>query len=122
MSPTFTGRRSTRRLSLCLLACSLLALSACGTKPPEPEPQPLCLPPQIPSAKATGGIRVIQFNNQLPAVAAEEGATFVDIFSNMNPQTMLMADGLHLNEAGNQKVAELFYAAIKTRYHREPGQ
>ncbi|RAR40262.1 hypothetical protein DP092_02410 [Pseudomonas sp. MDMC224] len=36
-------------LSLCLLACSLLALSACGTKPPEPEPQPLCPPPQIPS-------------------------------------------------------------------------
>ncbi|PIA66379.1 hypothetical protein CDR19_25170 [Ectopseudomonas toyotomiensis] len=46
---TFTGRRSTRRLSLCLLACSLLALSACGTNPPEPEPQLLCPPPQIPS-------------------------------------------------------------------------
>ncbi len=49
MSPTSTARRSTPTLSLCLLACSLLALSACGTKPPEPEPEPLCPPPQIPA-------------------------------------------------------------------------
>lgn len=34
-------------LSLCLLACSLVALSGCGTKPPEPEPQ--CPKPQIPA-------------------------------------------------------------------------
>ena len=80
------------------------------------------LPPQRATAKATGGARIGQFNSQLPAVALEEGATFVDIFSNINPQTMLMPDGLHINETGNQKLAELFYAAIKARYHREPVQ
>lgn len=79
------------------------------------------LPPQIPTAKATGGSRIGQFNSQLPAVAAEEGATFVDVFSNF-PTSMLLPDGLHITEAGNQKLAELFYAAIRARYHREPGQ
>ena len=79
------------------------------------------LPPQVPSAKATGGARIGQFNSQLPAVASEEGATFVDIFSNFST-SLLMPDGLHITEAGNQKLAELFYAAIKARYHREPAQ
>lgn len=80
------------------------------------------LPPQIPTAKATGGARIAEFNSWLPSVAAEEGATLVDIHSNINTATMLMADGLHLNETGNVKLAELFYAAIKAKYHREPGQ
>lgn len=79
------------------------------------------LPPQIATTKATGGARIAQFNSQLPGVAAEEGATLVDIFSNVDAQTMLMPDGLHLNEAGNQKLAELFYNALKARYHKEPG-
>lgn len=78
------------------------------------------LPPQIPTAKATGGARITAFNQQLPAVAAEEGADFVDVFSNIDTQTMLMPDGLHLNEAGNVKLAALFYAKIKERFHREP--
>ena len=78
------------------------------------------LPPQIPTAKATGGSRIAAFNSQLPAVATEEGASFVDIHSHIDTATMLMPDGLHLNEAGNVKVAELFYAALKAKYHREP--
>ena len=58
----------------------------------------------------------------LPAVAAEEGATFVDLYSGINASTMLMPDGLHLNESGNVKVAELFYAALKAKYHKAPAQ
>lgn len=80
------------------------------------------LPQQIPTTKATGGARINQFNSQLPGVATEEGATLVDVYSNINPQTMLMPDGLHLNEAGNVKLAELFYAALKARYHQNPPQ
>lgn len=80
------------------------------------------LPPQIPTTKATGGTRIVEFNSSLPAVAAEEGATLVDIHSNINTATMLMPDGLHLNETGNVRLAEVFYAAIKAKYHREPGQ
>ena len=79
------------------------------------------LPPQIPTTKATGGVRLIEFNNALPAVASEEGASFVNVFANVST-SMLMEDGLHLKEEGNQKLAEVFYAAIKARYHREPGQ
>lgn len=80
------------------------------------------LPPQIPTTKATGGARIAEFNSWLPSVAAEEGATLVDIHSNINTATMLMEDGLHLNETGNIKLAELFYAAIKAKYHKEPAQ
>ena len=47
VSPTSTGRRSTRRLSLCLLACSLLA--GCGFMTKQPAPEPLCPAPQIPA-------------------------------------------------------------------------
>lgn len=79
------------------------------------------LPPQKPTTKATGGARIAQFNALLPAVASEEGATLVDLHSGVTLD-MLMPDGLHLNEAGNIKLAELFYAAIKSRYHREPAQ
>ena len=80
------------------------------------------LPPQNPTAKATGGARIQQFNAMLPAVAAEEGATFVDVYSGISTSTMLMPDGLHLNETGNVKLAELFYAALKNKYHRNPLQ
>ena len=78
------------------------------------------LPPQIPTTKATGGARIAQFNAWMPLVATEEGATFVDLNSSINASTMLMPDGLHLNEAGNVKIAELFYAALKAKYHRDP--
>lgn len=79
------------------------------------------LPRQIPTTKATGGARIAEFNGWLPAVAAEEGATIVDLYSNLTLD-MLMPDGLHITEAGNAKMAELFYAAIKARYHQEPAQ
>ncbi|AVO56284.1 hypothetical protein C7A17_13030 [Ectopseudomonas mendocina] len=45
MSTTCTARRSIARLNLCLLACSLVALSACGTKPAAP----ICPRPPIPA-------------------------------------------------------------------------
>lgn len=81
------------------------------------------LPPQIPTSKATGGERLQQFNAVLPSIAAEEGATFVDLYSGITASsTMLMPDGLHLTEAGNVKVAELFYAALKAKYHKAPAQ
>lgn len=78
------------------------------------------LPPQRPTTKATGGARIAQFNAEIRAVAAEEGATFVDIHPAIDINTMLMEDGLHLNEAGNAKMAEVFYLALKARYHRDP--
>ena len=77
------------------------------------------LPPQKPTTKATGGARIQQFNAFMPDVAAEEGAVFVDLYSNMTTD-MLMEDGLHITPAGNAKIAELFYAKLKERYHRAP--
>jgi lysophospholipase L1-like esterase len=79
------------------------------------------LPPQLPSTeRRTVPGEVPIFNNRLRNLAAATGAEFVDIFPNIDTQTMMAPDGLHLNEAGNQKMAEVFYAALKPRYHRDP--
>ena len=78
------------------------------------------LPPEKDTSKAKGFALVDEFNEALVDVAKEEGATFVDIHKVVNRNTMLMPDGLHPNETGNQKIAEAFYAALKAKYHREP--
>lgn len=77
------------------------------------------LPQQKATTKATGGARIGQFNALLPAIVAEEGATLIDLNSAI-ALDMLMPDGLHITEAGNVKMAETFYAAIKARYHQNP--
>lgn len=79
------------------------------------------LPPQRPTTKATGGARIAEFNSWLPSLASEEGATLINLNANVTLD-MLMPDGLHLTEAGNVKIAELFYAAIKAKYHQDPPQ
>lgn len=79
------------------------------------------LPPQRPTTKATGGARIAEFNSWLPSLASEEGATLINLNANVTLD-MLMPDGLHITEAGNVKLAELFYAAIKAKYHQEPPQ
>lgn len=79
------------------------------------------LPPQRPTTKATGGARIAEFNSWLPSLASEEGATLINLNANVTLD-MLMPDGLHITEAGNVKIAELFYAAIKAKYHQDPPQ
>lgn len=79
------------------------------------------LPPQLPSTThATVPGEVPVFNERLRARAAATGAEFVDIFPNIDTQTMIEPDGVHLKETGNQRMAEVFYAALKPRYHRDP--
>ena len=62
--------------------------------------------------------RVPRLNEDLRRMAAEEGATLVDVFPHITRE--MSHDGLHLTQAGNQKLAELYYEAIKARYHVEP--
>ena len=53
------------------------------------------------------GKRMAKIGDELDAVlAAEEGATLVDLRSNITLD-MLMPDGLHITEAGNAKIAEV---------------
>ena len=77
------------------------------------------LPMERDTAKARAFELVVPYNQALREVALEEGATLVDLYSVITLD-MLMPDGLHINETGNQKIADTFYAALKTRYHREP--
>ena len=47
---------------------------------------------------------------------AAEGATYVDLYNGLLPQadTLIGVDGLHPTEAGYRRIAELFFAAIKS--------
>ncbi|RMH86404.1 hypothetical protein EA796_00820 [Pseudomonas sp. AOB-7] len=67
MSTTSIGRRSSRRLSLCLLACSLLAGCAFMTKQPAPEPQ--CPRPPIPAELLRKSKPVEPLSNSIQASA-----------------------------------------------------
>jgi len=72
------------------------------------------LPPQrLPKGAATAFIG--RYNNGLKTMAAKKGATLVD-FGAQIPDSMISSDGLHPNEAGYQRMAELMFDAIKTKY------
>jgi lysophospholipase L1-like esterase len=77
------------------------------------------LPREEDTSKAKGFELVDPFNVVLEDIAREEGATFVDIHAVIT-NAMLMPDGLHITPAGNQKMADTFYAAIKKKYHKAP--
>lgn len=79
--------------------------------------------PQLPSTqRITYPDEVPIYNDRLRKLASAMGIgeDFVDIFPNIDTQTMMDPDGLHINEAGNQRIAEVFYAALKKHYHRDP--
>jgi lysophospholipase L1-like esterase len=55
---------------------------------------------------------VVPFNAALASIAAAKDATLVDIYPHITLE-MLAPDGLHLVEAGNQKLAELYLQALQ---------
>ena len=89
------------------------------TGSPRPHLMVGSLPRQIATSKALSRHLIVPFNNSLADVAEEEKVTFVDIYKVIS-EALLMDDGLHITETGNQKIADTFYAAIKAKYHREP--
>ena len=89
------------------------------TGSPKPHVMVGSLPRQNKTTKAISGHLIKPFNAILLDVAAEEKATFVDIYKVVS-SAMLMLDGLHPDETGNQKIADAFFAAIKAKYERPP--
>ncbi len=79
------------------------------------------VPRQLPGVgdppKGTAADRVPNYNEDLRRMALEEGVTFVDIYPHITDDMISRVDGLHLTQAGNQKLAEVYYEAIKGRYH-----
>jgi len=60
---------------------------------------------------------IVTANDQIRAMAASEGAFLVDLHQGFAGQTatLLSFDGLHPNEAGYAKMAEMFFDAIRQR-------
>jgi lysophospholipase L1-like esterase len=81
-----------------------------ATLPPERPDSP----PGVPR-RGAGAHLLPRFNAALAAVAAKRGAFLVDVYTKL-PLSFVGADGLHLTEEGNQKLAEIWLDALKTRY------
>jgi lysophospholipase L1-like esterase len=58
---------------------------------------------------------LLDYANRMRDVAAREGAVLVDLYSAMLPdvQRYIGVDGLHPNEAGYARIADLFFQAIQ---------
>jgi lysophospholipase L1-like esterase len=64
----------------------------------------------------TPAAELLAFNNTLQLMSQQEGITYVDLYNPMLPDvaSLIGADGLHPTEAGYRRIAELFFAAIRT--------
>lgn len=74
--------------------------------------------PQVPSRPRgnTPVSELLAYNNTLQIMSTQEGATYVDLYKAMlgEAATLIGSDGLHPTEAGYRRIAELFFAAIKS--------
>ena len=59
---------------------------------------------------------LLAYNNTLQIMSTQEGVTYVDLYNTIMPDaaTLIGSDGLHPTEAGYRRIAELFFAAVKT--------
>jgi lysophospholipase L1-like esterase len=60
-------------------------------------------------------IFLVDYANRMRAIASQEGAVLVDLYATMLPDAFrfIGVDGLHPNEAGYARIAELFFQAIQ---------
>jgi lysophospholipase L1-like esterase len=76
-----------------------------ATIPPQRLGGPKTAPPEL----------VEKFNRDLRLMASKKGAQLVDVNA-MMPVSLIGQDGLHPTEEGYQKLAEIFFDAIKAKY------
>jgi lysophospholipase L1-like esterase len=59
---------------------------------------------------------LVTYNNVLQIMCTQEGVTYVDLYTGMlaEAEQLIGSDGLHPTEAGYRRIADLFFAAIKT--------
>ena len=78
--------------------------------------------PQVPGRPRgnTPTSELLAYNATLRLMSQQEGIAFVDIYNAMLPDAAALIgdDGLHPTEAGYRRVAELFFAAIRTDLER----
>lgn len=65
--------------------------------------------------RSVAASELVVYNSRLQRMAGEEGEVFVDLYSALLPEALAVigADGLHPTEAGYQRMAEIFFAAIQ---------
>jgi lysophospholipase L1-like esterase len=79
----------------------------------------LCtLLPQRPGGFRAGDpVATANYNAGLRALARAEGATLIDLDREMD-LGLIGVDGLHPTEAGNERLAQIFFAAIRAQFER----
>jgi lysophospholipase L1-like esterase len=78
------------------------------------------LPPQRAGGRSAGGAEfLVELNGQIRKTALEEGATVVDVYSQLD-LSLVGEDGLHLTEAGYIRLAEIFATAIRQAFELAP--
>ncbi len=78
-------------------------------------------PPQNPNGSRGGGAEaVVELNNEIAALASDEGVVLVDLFGGLNgtPTGSIGVDGLHPTDSGYTKIANIWYEAIRRVYEQ----
>jgi len=59
--------------------------------------------------------QLVAYNDRLRTMCVEEGVTYVDLYDPLlaDAATLIGSDGLHPNEAGYRRIADLFFASIR---------
>ena len=59
---------------------------------------------------------LVAYNTTLQAMARQESVVYVDFYDAMMAEaaTLIGSDGLHPTEAGYRRIADLFFAAIRS--------
>jgi lysophospholipase L1-like esterase len=79
--------------------------------------------PQRPGGRRAFAVNtIVPANEQVRAMASAEGVPLVDLYPVFagNLDTLLGSDGLHPTEEGYQKMADTFFAAIRSRLETAP--
>jgi lysophospholipase L1-like esterase len=80
--------------------------------------------PEIPGGRRTGAIAlIVPANDQIRALAAGQGVPLVDLYQAFNgmERVLIGDDGLHPNPAGYEKIADVFFEAVRSRLELPPG-
>lgn len=80
--------------------------------------------PEIPGGRRTGAIAlIVPANDQIRALAASQGVALVDLYQAFNgmERVLIGDDGLHPNPAGYEKIADVFFDAVRSRLELPPG-
>lgn len=74
--------------------------------------------PGKPGSRQIQPILLVDYSNRMRRIAEQQGVTLVDIYNLMLPDVnkYIGIDGLHPNEAGYARIADLFFQAIQTAF------